>query len=243
MTGPVTAPVGAVPERDVSAAEHTWPPSDDLARLQALRVDFDALMLRYRAAIEEVLTKVRILDDEFRFQNSYNPIEHISSRLKTPESILGKLRRKGLELAVASIRESLTDVAGIRVTCSFVSDVYRLLDLLSAHDDLRVLEVEDYIASPKPNGYRSLQALVEVPVFLSGGPEPVVVELQIRTIAMDFWASLEHKIYYKYDGAVPSDLVDQLWQAAETAARLDGEMERLHDQVHRQPLRRDLPPS
>ena len=130
-----------------------------------------------------------------------------------------------------AIKEGLSDIAGVRVICSFVSDVYRMVDLLTSQDDITVLQVKDYIAQPKPNGYRSLHVILEVPVFLSGGPEPVRVEVQFRTIAMDFWASLEHKTYYKYDAQVPQHLIDGLTDAAETAAHLDRTMEELHLQV------------
>ena len=191
------------------------------------------LLLHYRFGIEEVMTKVRILDEEFRLRHDYNPIEHVSSRLKSTDSIEAKATRKGIPLTAAGIAGGITDIAGIRIVCSFVADVYRLLELLSAQHDLRVRTVKDYIAEPKGNGYRSLHVLVEVPVFLSSGPVVVPVEVQLRTVAMDFWASLEHKIHYKYDGDVPGDLLDGLQESARTAARLDGEMELLHGRMLR----------
>ncbi|MCL3860978.1 GTP pyrophosphokinase family protein [Actinotalea sp. K2] len=189
-------------------------------------------MLQYRFGVDEVTTKIGILREEFRLLHDYNPIEHVSSRLKSPESIIGKVARKGCDPSFEAIRASITDIAGIRVTCSFASDVYRLFDMLTGQSDLTVLEVKDYIRSPKPNGYRSLHALLEVPVFLSDGVVPVIVEVQLRTIAMDFWASLEHKIFYKYQRSVPSDVLDGLAEAAETAHRLDDLMETLHHRVH-----------
>jgi putative GTP pyrophosphokinase len=144
-----------------------------------------------------------------------------------------KVARKGCEPSYQAIRAEITDIAGIRVVCSFVSDVYRVFDALTAQSDVHVLQVKDYIANPKPNGYKSLHAIIEIPVFLSDGPVPVTVEVQLRTVAMDFWASLEHKIFYKYDKAVPVELLRGLKDAADTAAELDGKMERLHDEVRR----------
>ncbi|GGO73142.1 hypothetical protein GCM10012276_18020 [Nocardioides deserti] len=192
-------------------------------------------LLEHRFGMDEVVTKLSILRDEFAHLHDYNPIEAVSSRLKSPESLLEKMERRGIELdgpdPLSRVREEITDVAGVRVTCSFVSDVYHVVDLLMAQPDVTTLELRDYIASPKPNGYRSLHALVEVPVFLSGGSVPVVVEVQFRTIAMDFWASLEHKIYYKYRRDVPADLLAGLKEAADTAYALDATMERLHQEV------------
>ncbi|GAA4776332.1 hypothetical protein GCM10023351_21200 [Microbacterium gilvum] len=186
----------------------------------------------YRFGMREIETKLSILREDFEHAHAYNPIEHVSSRLKTMDSIAEKADRKGLEPSIAAIRESILDIAGVRVTCSFVTDAYRLFELLVRQDDITVREVKDYIANPKDNGYKSLHAIVEVPVFLSTGPVQVPVEVQFRTIAMDFWASLEHKIYYKYDKQVPGRLTDSLRDAALTAAELDDRMERLHRELH-----------
>jgi len=201
------------------------------ADLKQLRDDFTRFMMRYKFGIDEVTTKISILREEFGQLHDYNPIEHVSSRLKSPESIVAKIQRKGIDPHFDSIRGAITDIAGIRITCSFVSDTYRVFDMLASQNDIRVVAVKDYIAHPKPNGYKSLHAIVEVPVFLSDGVVPVFVEIQIRTIAMDFWASLEHKIFYKYDDDVPVDLLRGLKEAAETASRLDADMERLHEEV------------
>ncbi|PZF81089.1 GTP pyrophosphokinase [Jiangella anatolica] len=203
-----------------------------LAEFRQLRDEFSRFMLSYKFGMDEITTKVRILQEEFRTVHVYNPIEHVSARLKTPESVLEKARRKGCEPTFEAIRGQITDIAGVRVTCSFVSDAYRVFDLLTGQRDIEVVTVKDYIGDPKPNGYRSLHAIVEVPVFLSDGPTPVPVEVQFRTIAMDFWASLEHKIYYKYDKHVPDELLASLHEAAMTAAKLDEDMERLHREVH-----------
>jgi putative GTP pyrophosphokinase len=197
--------------------------------------DFRRFMLEHRFGMDEVVTKLNILRDEFLHLHDYNPIESVSSRLKSPESLLEKIRRKGLDLdqhpSFDEVRERVVDVAGVRVVCSFTSDVYRVFDVLAHQPDVRVVEVRDYIMEPKPNGYRSLHALVEVPVFLSEGTRPVGVEVQFRTIAMDFWASLEHKIYYKYRRAVPPELLAGLRDAADAAYALDSDMERLHEEV------------
>lgn len=196
---------------------------------------FRRFVLEHKFGMDEIVTKLTILRDEFTHLHAYNPIEHISYRLKSLESLSHKMARKGLVLAdqpsFDEIRARVTDIAGVRVTCSFVSDVYRVFELLCAQADVRVVETRDYVATPKPNGYRSLHALVEVPVYLSGGSVPILVEVQFRTIAMDFWASLEHKIYYKYRRDVPQALLDGLHDAADTAFALDATMERLHQEV------------
>lgn len=210
-----------------SQVTHSIPPG-----LLELQDQIQRLLLEYEFGLREVETKISILRDEFQHMHEYNPIEHVTSRVKSPESILDKLRRKGVAPSLEAIRSELTDIAGVRVTCSFVSDAYRLFDLLTAQDDITVVTVKDYIANPKPNGYKSLHAVVHVPVFLSSGTVKVAVEVQFRTIAMDFWASLEHKIYYKFNSQVPSALLDELKNAAQTASDLDARMESLHSQIH-----------
>ena len=203
--------------------------SGDLARVRA---DFTRFMMEYKFGMDEVETKISILQEEFTHLHDYNPIEHVLTRLKTPESILEKIRRRGLDPSFEAIRDNITDIAGVRVACSFVRDVYNVYDMLTSQPDVEVLQVKDYIANPKPNGYRSLHGLVRVPVHLSDRIVPVTVELQLRTVAMDFWASLEHKIYYKYRDSVPEDLLVQLQDAAKTAADLDERMGALHLQTH-----------
>jgi putative GTP pyrophosphokinase len=200
--------------------------------LRAARDELQRFLLEYRFGMQEIETKISILRDEFLLMHEYNPIEHVSSRVKSPDSLVDKVTRKGIDPGFPSIREHITDIAGVRVTCSFTADAYRLFDLLTQQDDVSVREVKDYIATPKANGYKSLHAIVEVPVFLSTGPVSVPVEVQFRTIAMDFWASLEHKIYYKYARRVPGRLIADLKDAADTAAALDDRMERLHRELH-----------
>jgi len=208
--------------------------TDDVAPsipLASYREDFSRFMLSYKFAVSEVMTKITILREEYQHIHRYNPIEHLNSRIKTPQSIIGKARRKGVEMSLDALRDNLRDIAGIRVICSFLPDVYTVRDALCGQDDLTVLSERDYVAQPKANGYRSLHLIIEVPVFLSDRTERVPVEVQIRTIAMDFWASLEHKIYYKYDGAVPGSLLTELTAAAGTAASLDTQMNGLHQQI------------
>ena len=220
----------------VEAMDTARPVEDDhlevtAESLRAMRDEFQKFLLAYQFGLREVETKITILRDEFHEMHDYNPIEHVSSRVKSPDSIVEKIQRRGIDPDFESVRAHITDVAGIRITCSFVNDVYRLFDLLTAQDDITVREVEDYIATPKGNGYKSLHAILEVPVYLSTGRVDVPVEVQFRTIAMDFWASLEHKIYYKYDRLVPDDLLAELKNAADTAAELDTRMERLHREI------------
>ncbi|SMG19111.1 GTP pyrophosphokinase [Agreia pratensis] len=201
------------------------PPDTDL------RAEFTRFMMSYKFAIDEVMTKINILREEFNHVHDYNPIEHVNSRLKSPESILEKAQRKGLAIDTAVIRECIHDIAGIRITCSFLSDIYKIREMLARQVDLTVIAERDYVASPKANGYTSLHLIVSIPVFMSDRVEQVPVEIQIRTIAMDFWASLEHKIYYKYNREVPATLLDELKEAADTANRLDRTMQSLHTQV------------
>ncbi|WP_232821739.1 GTP pyrophosphokinase [Desertihabitans aurantiacus] len=200
-------------------------------RLGAQQKQFNDFMLGYKFAIDEVVTKIHILREDFNNTHDYNPIEHVNSRLKTPESILRKVHRKQHPVDVDSIRANILDIAGVRVTCCFLSDIYTVRDLVVSQNDLDVIDERDYISNPKPNGYQSLHLIMEVPVYRAREVSQVPVEIQIRTIAMDFWASLEHKIYYKYGGEVPAGLVSDLSQAAAAANSLDLKMEELHRQV------------
>ncbi|MBC7299965.1 MAG: GTP pyrophosphokinase family protein [Nocardia sp.] len=203
---------------------------DDLRVLREQFVDF---MLGYKFAIDEVTTKINILREDFNNTHEYNPIEHVGSRLKSPESVLEKVRRKNYAMNLPAIRENVLDIAGVRVVCSFISDIGTIRDMLAGQEDITVLEERDYITHRKPNGYQSMHLIVSIPVFRSDRTERIPVEIQIRTIAMDFWASLEHKIYYKYRGEVPPNLRADLAQAAEVATQLDEKMEALHRQVDR----------
>jgi putative GTP pyrophosphokinase len=190
-------------------------------------------LLIYRSAIKEVKTKLDILDDELKIKRKRNPIEYMKSRVKTPGSIMEKLRRKGFEMSIESAKKNLNDIAGIRVICSFVGDIYEIAKMLIRQDDIKLIEEKDYIKNPKPNGYRSLHLVVEVPIFFSDHAEPVRVEVQIRTIAMDFWASLEHKLYYKTSGESPSHITQDLKECAELIASTDMRMQEIHREVEK----------
>lgn len=195
---------------------------------QALLQDLGRELMVYKFAVEELLTKLRILSEEFDFAHQHDPIEHITSRVKQPKAIMQKLRRKGIEPSIEAVREEIEDVAGIRVVCPFVPDVYMVAGMLGRQDDVEIVKTKDYIDEPKPNGYRSLHLIVRIPVFLSDRVEKVKVEIQMRTIAMDFWAAVEHKLFYKYDGEAPADFGTELRAAAATAADLDTRMTALH---------------
>lgn len=182
----------------------------------------------YESAIREVKTKLEILDSEFRTKYAYNPIHHINDRLKSPQSMLEKLQRKGLPITIDSVRANLHDIAGVRVICNYIEDIYTVAELLTKQDDVTLVSVKDYIKNPKPNGYRSLHLVIETPVFLSDRKELVHVEVQIRTIAMDFWASLEHELKYKTDTEVSAELAAQLKECAETIAATDIRMQEIH---------------
>lgn len=213
----------------------------DLARLLENSSTRDNLreyaiqMQRYNAGIKEVTTKLEILDNEFSTRYEYNPIHHVESRLKTPRSIIEKLQRKGLPISLNAIRKNVTDVAGVRVICNYIDDVYRVESLLLGQSDIRLVSRRDYIAEPKENGYRSLHIVVEVPVFLAKGACNVTVEVQLRTIAMDFWASLEHKLRYKSDQEVNEALRRRLQICAEAIAEVDVEMQEINQEVFHAP--------
>ena len=200
----------------------------DMKNLKTIKIELTRFMMAYKFAIDEMTTKINILRDEFNYIHDYNPIEHVNSRLKSPESIFKKVQRKGIDFTLDSIKENIKDIAGMRITCSFISDIYELSRMIANQKDIRILEYKDYIKNPKPNGYQSLHMIVEIPIFMSDREELTLVEVQIRTIAMDFWASLEHKIYYKYNKEIPQKMLDELKSTAEMAALLDRKMENLH---------------
>jgi len=181
-------------------------------------------MTYYECAILEVKTKLDVLNKEFQANELRNPIETIKTRIKSPASIMEKLERKGFELSVQSIKDNLDDVAGIRVICSFVDDIYKVADMLTNQDDIKILSKKDYIRNPKKNGYRSLHLVVEIPIFLSNEKKPMRVEVQIRTIAMDFWASLEHEIHYKKFSNSNVEAVKQLTECADVIYETDMKM-------------------
>ncbi len=186
----------------------------------------------YLSATREIATKLENLNDEFKYTKDRNPIHAIRTRVKTPKSILDKLQRRGLPFSAEAARENLTDIAGIRVICSYIDDIYMVARMLAAQDDVEVVRMTDYIKEPKPNGYRSLHLIVKIPVFLSDRTERVAAEIQIRTIAMDFWASLEHELAYKLpDGG--EAIASELKACADVIADTDRRMQALHDTIVR----------
>ncbi|MBP2239647.1 putative GTP pyrophosphokinase [Cytobacillus eiseniae] len=205
----------------------------NLTQLKLFKTDLIRFMMSYKFALDEMNTKIDILKQEFQYIHDYNPIEHVKSRLKSPESILRKIERKGYELSLPSIRENIRDIAAIRITCSFISDIYEISQMLQNQKDITVIDCKDYIKNPKANGYQSLHLILQIPIFMSDRVDYINVEIQIRTIAMDFWASLEHKIYYKYNSEVPQSIKDDLLEAAMTATQLDKKMESIHNEMNK----------
>lgn len=189
--------------------------------------------LIYKAALRQIEAKMNVLNDEFQLVHKYNPIEHIKARMKTPESIVKKLKRNGYESTIGNMIEYVNDIAGIRIICSFTSDIYRIVDLINAQKDIKVINIKDYITTPKPSGYRSYHMIVTVPVYLSDRIVDTKVEIQIRTVAMDFWASLEHKMHYKFEGdaAAPQHIKDELIECSRLVADLDARMLSLNDEI------------
>ena len=192
---------------------------------------WETLMFLYNSALKEVATKLEILNDEFVHVHKYNPIEYIKSRIKTPESIVKKLKRHGHEISVENMLNHIKDIAGIRIVCSFTSDIYRIAELIGKQNDLTVISVKDYINNPKSSGYKSFHMLVSVPIYLSDRVVETKVEIQIRTIAMDFWASLEHKIYYKFEGNAPDYISEELRDCANIVSDLDAKMLQLNEAI------------
>ena len=195
--------------------------------------EWTRMQLIYDAALREINTKLETLNNEFKIKHQYNPIEHMTSRIKSPGSIAKKLRHNDRELSVENIVRYINDVAGIRVICSYTTDIYRIARLISEQSDVRVLKVKDYIKNPKPNGYKSYHMIVSVPVFLSDTMVDTKVEIQIRTIAMDFWASLEHKMYYKFEGNAPESIRRELKECADLVAFLDQKMLAINEEIKR----------
>lgn len=197
--------------------------------------EFQTAMMMYTCAIREVKTKLEVLNDELSVRNQRNPIEMIKSRVKKPISIVEKLNRRGLPVSLESMVDNLDDVAGIRVICSFVDDIYAVANMLVSQDDITVVAIKDYIKHPKPNGYRSYHLIIEVPVFFSEEKRNMRVEVQIRTIAMDFWASLDHQLKYKKDMGDAADIIsEELRQCAEVIAETDQRMLQIRKNIESQ---------
>jgi putative GTP pyrophosphokinase len=189
-------------------------------------------MMMYNCAIREVRTKLEVLNDDLAVRRQRNPIESIKSRIKKPESIISKMRRNGWEISVDSITQHLNDVAGVRVICAFVDDIFEVSRMLAIQDDIQVVEIKDYIHNPKPNGYRSYHMIVEVPVFFSDRKQSMRVEIQIRTIAMDFWSSLEHTLKYKKNLPDSAEIIEELRQCAEGISQIDCQMMDIRNRIH-----------
>lgn len=204
-----------------------------MARMMGTLEKLKRLMSYYRCAIMEIETKFRVLDEQFSLRHERNPIDTIKSRLKSPESILEKLNRRGYPKTLSSVESNLTDIAGVRVICSFKDDIYMLADCLLKQDDVKLIAAKDYIKNPKPNGYRSLHLIVETPIYLQDGKRQMKAEVQLRTIAMEFWANLEHKLRYKKN--LPPELAaataKRLYDCAERSALLDDEMQRVRTAI------------
>ena len=218
----------------------------DMVQVPEMWVDqarqFQQAMMRYTCAIREVKTKLEVLNDELSVKNQRNPIEMIKSRVKKPKSIVEKLQRRGFEISLESMEKNLDDVAGIRIICSFLDDIYEVADMLIRQDDVKVIAVKDYIQNPKPNGYRSYHMISEIPVFFSDSKKPIRVEVQIRTIAMDFWASLDHQLKYKKSFIDDNgEISEELKQCAEVIAGTDVKMLEIRKKIEAQgvTVRRD----
>ena len=193
--------------------------------------DLKQMSILYNMALKEIQTKIEILNEDFSSDNKHSPIEYIRARLKTPESIIEKCFKKDYPLNIESIKENIQDIAGVRIVCTFVNDIQKIVNIISNFEDIKVVRIKDYIGEPKESGYSSMHVIVEVPVTLLSGKRFVNVEIQIRTIGMDFWASLEHKIKYKYNGTVPNYVKDNLKECSKTVSELDKKMLLLHEIV------------
>ena len=196
-------------------------------------ITWEEIILLHNSALKEIGTKLEILNDEFHHIHQYNPIEHIKSRIKTPESIVRKLKKKGQEVTLENMVKYVNDIAGIRIICSFTSDIYRIADMLRKQNDIKVISVKDYIENPKESGYKSYHMLVSIPIYLSDSVVDTKVEIQIRTIAMDFWASLEHKMNYKFESNAPEEIKKELFECAMMVEQLDKRMLYINEEIQK----------
>lgn len=187
--------------------------------------------LKYKAAMNETVTKLEILNEDFKTRYAHSPIDNIESRIKDPESLIKKMIRNDVSFDIKEVENKIFDIAGIRIICPFVKDIYDLSNMIQKNEEFTVLKIKDYIKNPKESGYRSYHMIVSLPVYLTTGKEEVIVEIQIRTMAMDFWASLEHKIKYKYDGIIPDSIKDELVECANTIAKADTQMMNISNKI------------
>lgn len=200
-------------------------------RMQVFISELKTFYLKYTAAMNETATKIEILNEDFKTRYNHSPIEHIETRIKEPESLIKKMLRNNVPFDLSILENQIYDIAGVRVVCSFIQDIYAIVEMIQDNEEITIIKTKDYIKNPKPSGYRSFHMILKVPVHLTTGKEYVYVELQIRTMAMDFWASLEHRIKYKYDGIIPEDVQEELIQCAETISQADKQMMHLHNKV------------
>ena len=199
----------------------------EVTTFKTFHTEIKRFFLAYKFALSEIETKINILKEEFKMIHDYNPIEHVSTRLKSPKSILLKVQKKELPPTIDAIRDNIRDIAGVRITCSFVEDIYKVSEMLHNQCDIEIVDVKDYIAAPKENGYQSLHLIIKIPIYMSDRMEKIYTEVQIRTIAMDFWASLEHKLHYKKGEKVPMYIKEELKQCAEVIAETDKKMQEI----------------
>lgn len=215
--------------KSLNGLEHIF----ESEEIESIRLSFFEMQHLYQSATREISTKLEILDDEFQFIHKRNPIHNMQNRIKSIESICEKLNRKELEISIEAAKENLTDIAGIRVVCSYIEDIYMIAKMLKMQDDITIVREIDYIKNPKANGYRSLHLVVKVPVFFSDRKEIVPVEIQIRTIAMDFWASLEHQLKYKTAETIPPSVAKELQECAENIAATDLKMQSIYKTIQK----------
>lgn len=220
-----------VPKRDTAATIERL--LDGSSRIMESAQPFMELLMRNECALREIETKLNVLNDEFSLQYNYNPIESIKTRVKDPMSIIEKMKRKGITPTIENIENTLNDIAGIRVICSFPEDIYAIAEMLIRQDDVKLISQKDYIANPKPNGYRSLHLIVEIPIFLSKGKKFMKVEVQFRTIAMDFWASLEHKMRYKKNIENAEEIARELKLCSEAINTIDYRMQDIRNRIEK----------
>jgi putative GTP pyrophosphokinase len=199
--------------------------------LEELTEDYEELLLKYNAALKTLETQIAILIQDYEFKNHYNPVEHVKSRIKSYDSIVNKLKSRDYDVTVENIENHIHDVVGLRIVCSFLSDVYAIVKLLEDSDQITVHTKKDYISNPKDSGYSSYHLLVYVPVYLIDGVEMVEAEIQIRTVAMDFWASLDHKIRYKFKGEIPNEIQENMYKCALDINDLDQKMVDMNNQM------------
>lgn len=213
--------------------------SGKTAELLETAKPFIELMMHNECALRELETKLNVLNDEFSTLYNYNPIETIKTRIKDPISIVEKMQRKNILPTIENIENTLNDIAGVRVICSFPEDIYAIADMLTKQDDITLISRKDYIANPKPNGYRSLHLIVGIPIFLSTGKLMMRAEVQFRTIAMDFWASLDHKLKYKHNVENPEEIAAELKQCADAINELDYRMQDIRSRIERESIEED----